>query len=66
MAVGILIEAEDTPTAEEGTPKKSAAVGSDLREAVAMLTGSSDRQGRSRSDGAIARAVEVGCNQMHS
>jgi len=65
VAVGILIEAEDT-TAGENTPKKSTATGRNLEEIVAMQTGSSAHQGRSRSGGVFARAVEVGCDRVGS
>jgi len=63
VAVGILIEAEDTPTAGESTQKKAAAAGSNPKQAEAMLTGSSAHRGRWRSDGVFVRVVEVGCNR---
>ena len=63
MAVGILIEAEDTVTAGEDTPKKSTAAGRSLEEIVAIPTGSSAHQGRSRSGGVFVRAVEASCNR---
>lgn len=63
MAVGILIEAEDTSTAGEDTRKKSTAVVRKFGEIVAILTGSSAHQGRSRSGGVFVRAVEAGCIQ---
>ena len=65
VAVGIPIEA-DTLTAGENTPKKSAAAERNSEEIVAILTGSSVHQGRSRSGGVFARAVEVGCNRAGS
>ena len=63
MAVGILIEAENTPTAGEDTQKKSAAAGRSFEEIVAILKGSSARQGRSRSGGVFVRAVEASYNR---
>jgi len=66
VAVGILIEAEDTATAGEDTPKESAAAERNWEEIGAMLTGSPAHLGRSRSGGVFVRAVGVGCDQVGS